>query len=63
MLPSTLECNFKLNFMTHNSNSVNKDCELKTQYFMSHIIKKTGPAVVLKVMQPTDVVAMLCGNH
>ena len=63
MLPSTLECNFKLNFMTRNSNSVNEDYELKTQYFMSQIIKKTCPSVALKVVQPTDVVAMLCGDH
>ena len=63
MMPSTLECNFKLNFITRNSNSFNKDYELKTQYFMSQIIKITCPAVVLKVVQPTDVVAMLCGNH
>ena len=46
MLPSTLECNFKLKFMTRNSNIVNKDYELKTQYFMSQIIKITCPAVV-----------------
>ena len=45
MLPSTLECNCKLNFMTHNSNSVNENYELKTQYFMSQIIKITCPAV------------------
>ena len=45
--------------MTRNSNSVNKDYELKTQYFMSQIIKITCPAVV----QSTDVVAMLYGNH
>ena len=49
--------------MTRNSNSVNKDYELKTQYFMSQIIKITCPAVVLKVVQPTDFVAMFCGNH
>ena len=49
--------------MTRNSNGVNKDYELKTQYFMSQIIKITCSAVVLKVAQPTDVVAMLCGNH
>ena len=49
--------------MTCNSNGVNKDYELKTQYFMSQIIKITCPAVVLKVVQPTDVVAMLCGNY
>ena len=49
--------------MTRNSNSVNKDYELKNQYFMSQIIKITCPAVVLKVGQPTDIVAMLCGNH
>ena len=58
MLPSTLECNLKLNFMTRNSNSVYKDYELKTQYFMSQIIKIICPAVVLKVVQSTDVVAM-----
>ena len=63
MLPSTLECNFELNFMIRNSNSVNKDYELKTPYFTSQIIKITCPAVVLKVLQPTAVVAMLCGNH
>ena len=34
------ECNYKLNFMTRNLNSVNKDYELKTQYFMSQMIKK-----------------------
>ena len=49
MLPSTLECNFKLNFMTRHSNSVNKDYELKTQYFMSQIITITCSGVVLKV--------------
>ena len=49
--------------MTRNSNSVNKDYELKTQYFMSQIIKITCPAVGLKVVQPTDVVSMLFGNH
>ena len=63
VLPSTLECNFKLNCMTRNWNSVNKDYELKTQYFTSQIIKITCPAVVLEVVQPCDVVAMLCGNH
>ena len=49
--------------MTHNSNSVHKDYELKTQYFMSQIIKIICPTVVLKVVQPTEVVAMLCGIH
>ena len=49
MLPSTLGCNFKLNSMTRNSNSVNKDYEVKTQYFISQIIKKTFPAIVLAI--------------
>ena len=45
MLPSTLECNFELNFMTRNSNCVNNDYyELRTRYFMSQIIKITCPA-------------------
>ena len=35
--------------MTRNSNSVNEDYELKTQYFMSQIIKITCPAVVLAI--------------
>ena len=63
MLPSTLECNFKLNFMIHNANSVNKYYELQTQYFMSQMIKITCPAVVLKVVQPLNVVPILCSNH
>ena len=49
MLPSTLECNFKLNFMTRNFNSFNKDYELKIEYFISQLIKITCPAFVLAI--------------